>query len=610
MALGYTMALPTEDRYLQSKTEFEDKIAGPARRQRRRAADLRRHDDRRQQRHREGDRPRPPDGHRVRDERRARPAVVRQARRARVPRPRDRRAAQLLRRGRQADRRGGPGDHRPGLRAGDGGPRRRTATSSTALAEKLVAEETVDARGVREAVQRPAAEGGPPRHPPTSSARASRPRRPADDDPQPRRRPTAPAPTPRQARAGPHDEPGTGRRRRFSSPVGRSSDDRADATPDGRRPRSTRRSRPTSTTPRRAPRVVHGACCASRASPRCRSTPPTAGGPPSGSRRTSSGSASSTSRSRRPAATRSSTPTGSTPPARRRSSSTATTTSSRSIRSTCGHRRRSSRSSATAGCSAAASADDKGQLHMHLAGRRGAPRDRGRAAGQPPVRLRGRGGVELAEHLDAWLEANRERLDRRRRASSATPASSRATCPAITIGLRGHDVRPDRRHGPDGRPPLGRLRRHRREPGQRARPDHRRAQGRRRPDPRARLLRRRRRARPTSERAAVAALPFDEEALPRASSACPALVGEAGYTTLERRGARPTLDVNGIWGGFQGEGAKTIIPAHAHAKVSCRLVADQDPDRIFEAFRDYVAEIAPPRRPVDVRLARRRPRRA
>ena len=49
-----------------------------------------------------------------------------------------------------------------------------------------------------------------------------------------------------------------------------------------------------------------------------------------------------------------------------------------------------------------------------------------------------------------------------------------------------------------------------------------------------------------------------------------------------------------MWSGFQGEGAKTIIPAHAHAKVSTRLVADQDPDRVFEALRDYVAAVAPP----------------
>ena len=72
MALGYTMALPMEDRYLQSKTEFEDKIAGPAGRQCRGAADLRRHHDRRQQRHREGHGPGSPDGHRVGHERQAR----------------------------------------------------------------------------------------------------------------------------------------------------------------------------------------------------------------------------------------------------------------------------------------------------------------------------------------------------------------------------------------------------------------------------------------------------------------------------------------------------------------------------------------------------------
>ena len=62
---------------------------------------------------------------------------------------------------------------------------------------------------------------------------------------------------------------------------------------------------------------------------------------------------------------------------------------------------------------------------------------------------------------------------------------------------------------------------------------------------------------------------------------------------MERRGARPTLDVNGIWGGFQGEGSKTIIPAHAHAKVSCRLVADMHPDTTFARLRDYVMSIAP-----------------
>ena len=68
----------------------------------------------------------------------------------------------------------------------------------------------------------------------------------------------------------------------------------------------------------------------------------------------------------------------------------------------------------------------------------------------------------------------------------------------------------------------------------------------------------------------------------------PALIGEPGYTTLERLGARPTLDVNGIWGGFEGEGPKTIIPAHAHAKISCRLVANQDPEKIFGLVAGYI----------------------
>ncbi len=102
-----------------------------------------------------------------------------------------------------------------------------------------------------------------------------------------------------------------------------------------------------------------------------------------------------------------------------------------------------------------------------------------------------------------------------------------------------------------------------------------------------------------AERTEMAALPFDEEAL-RAELEVPALVGESGWTTLERSCARPTLDVNGIWGGFSGEGSKTIIPGRAGAKITCRLVANQDPARISDLLRAYVAEIAPPGVAVEV----------
>jgi acetylornithine deacetylase/succinyl-diaminopimelate desuccinylase-like protein len=102
------------------------------------------------------------------------------------------------------------------------------------------------------------------------------------------------------------------------------------------------------------------------------------------------------------------------------------------------------------------------------------------------------------------------------------------------------------------------------------------------------------------ERAQIAALPFDEAAY-LADLGLPQLHGEAGWSTLERRGIRPTLDINGIWGGFQGEGSKTIIPASAHAKVSCRLVPDQDPLAIFNALREHVRRIAPPGIRVEVR---------
>jgi acetylornithine deacetylase/succinyl-diaminopimelate desuccinylase-like protein len=73
----------------------------------------------------------------------------------------------------------------------------------------------------------------------------------------------------------------------------------------------------------------------------------------------------------------------------------------------------------------------------------------------------------------------------------------------------------------------------------------------------------------------------------------PAVWGEAGYTLRERVGARPTLEINGLLSGWTGEGSKTVLPAKAMAKISCRLVADQDPEKIYKLVRDYVAEIAP-----------------
>lgn len=71
------------------------------------------------------------------------------------------------------------------------------------------------------------------------------------------------------------------------------------------------------------------------------------------------------------------------------------------------------------------------------------------------------------------------------------------------------------------------------------------------------------------------------------------LWGEEGYTAVERAGARPTLEINGLYSGFIGEGQKTVLPAYAMAKVSTRLVADQDPAEVYEQFKTYLAENAP-----------------
>jgi acetylornithine deacetylase/succinyl-diaminopimelate desuccinylase-like protein len=235
------------------------------------------------------------------------------------------------------------------------------------------------------------------------------------------------------------------------------------------------------------------------------------------------------------------------------------------------------------------SSDDKSQLHMHIRAIEALMKSRGSL----PVNLRVvfEGEEEASSvHLDAWLEANKDRL-------KADFAVISDTCffdgnrPAITVALRGLvyfqlDVTGSDSDlhsggyggavnnpinalcgivaalkGPDGRVGV---------PGFY--------------DDVVALT--------AADREAFAVLGLDDEVY-RESLGVPALHGEPGFTTLERIGARPTLDVCGIWGGFQGEGPKTIIPAHAHAKISCRLVADQDPEKIFGLVADYIAEIAP-----------------
>jgi len=95
------------------------------------------------------------------------------------------------------------------------------------------------------------------------------------------------------------------------------------------------------------------------------------------------------------------------------------------------------------------------------------------------------------------------------------------------------------------------------------------------------------------ERQRLASLPFDEPAFFR-DLGMDTGWGEAGYSTLERRWARPTCDVNGLISGYTGDGPKTIVPSSASAKLSCRLVPNQDPDRLISALQEFVEARMPP----------------
>jgi acetylornithine deacetylase/succinyl-diaminopimelate desuccinylase-like protein len=233
--------------------------------------------------------------------------------------------------------------------------------------------------------------------------------------------------------------------------------------------------------------------------------------------------------------------------------------------------------------------DDKAQLHMHIAAVEALLRTRGRLPLN--IKLIFEGEEESgSEHLDPWLEQNRGRL-----AADVAVISDggffEGNIPAVGYGLRGLLYMELRVSGPSldlhsggyggtVENPANALARiiasfH---------DDEHRVTVRGFYDDVLPLS--------DAERAAFDRLPFDEEAY-RRQLGVPALVGEAGRTVLERRWARPTLDVNGIWGGWTGDGPKTIIPAWAAAKVSCRLVPEQDPERMFELVRDHVAAVTP-----------------
>jgi acetylornithine deacetylase/succinyl-diaminopimelate desuccinylase-like protein len=96
-----------------------------------------------------------------------------------------------------------------------------------------------------------------------------------------------------------------------------------------------------------------------------------------------------------------------------------------------------------------------------------------------------------------------------------------------------------------------------------------------------------------AERQELTRLPFDETAFLHEAGS-PMGAGEKGYSTLERVSIRPTLDVNGMWSGYTGEGSKTVLPSVARAKVSMRLVPDQDPEELFPLVEAHVKRLAPP----------------
>jgi acetylornithine deacetylase/succinyl-diaminopimelate desuccinylase-like protein len=235
-------------------------------------------------------------------------------------------------------------------------------------------------------------------------------------------------------------------------------------------------------------------------------------------------------------------------------------------------------------------ADDKSHVHLHLWAARAWLETRGRLPVNVKIVFEGE-EESGSDNFEPWISANRARLGADLALISDT-GFYEGNKPAITVGLRGLiyaqiDVTGSQldlhsgTYGGNVQNPANALAtivaRLKNDDGSVAVPDF---------YDEVRPL-------TSRDRAEFARMPLDDAEFVR-DYGLHSVFGEPGFSILERRGARPTLDINGVWGGYQGEGAKTIIPAHAHAKVSCRLVADMDPQTTFERLREYVLAIAPP----------------
>ncbi len=237
-------------------------------------------------------------------------------------------------------------------------------------------------------------------------------------------------------------------------------------------------------------------------------------------------------------------------------------------------------------------ADDKGQVLMHLHGLAAHLAAQRRIAPAVTIKLLIEGEEESGSpHFADLLRAHREQLRCDVVVVSDTSVFDRET-PSLCTGMRGIiDCQVDL-HGPDGDLHSGSF------GGGVRNPLHVMADllsGLHDADGRITLHGFYDRVRPLGarERELFGRLPFDEAAWLAGPARSREAAGEAGYSTLERVWARPTAEVNGMWGGYTGPGAKTIIPSDAHAKVSFRLVADQEPQDVRRAMESYVAARVP-----------------